>query len=166
MSAAVQDDRGWRGVAQQPERTLFDAAEEARTLAPATIEARFQAFHREHPEVYVKLVEFSVQLLDAGWDHFGISVPWERLRYETMLGASRAESPYKLNDNYRSRYARLIADQEPRLAEVFTLRQLRSASRPPSARRIAGECSACVAGHCRSCSDAGCPHECDVGAML
>lgn len=162
MSAAVHDDRGWRGVVDHdPPRTLFDAAEESRTLADDTIEGRFQAFHAAHPEVYKKLVEFSLQLVDAGWDHFGISVPWERLRYETMLGHRPDEKqPYRLNDHMRSRYARLIRDQEPRLRDVFEVRALRSASRPP------GVCGSCAAGRCSHCISAACTHACDLEAIL
>lgn len=162
MSATVNDDRGWRGVVDHdPPRTLFDAAEEARTLADDTIESRFQAFHAAHPGVYKKLREFSFELIAAGWDHFGISVVWERVRYESMLGHRPDEQqPWRLNDNFRSRYARLLIDQEPALAEVFRVRQLRSASRPP------GVCGSCAAGRCSHCISAACTHACDLEAIL
>lgn len=158
MSHAL-DDRGWRGVAALPERTLFDPPIEAELVEPATIEGRFLAFHQAHPEVYAKLRLYALELVSAGWEHFGVSVVWERLRYETMLGARAGEDSYKLNDNFRSRYARLLIDQEPRLAEVFTVRQLRSASPPPV-------CGSCAAGSCRNCHGPGCAHECDVGELL
>lgn len=160
------DDRGWRGAVDQPERTLFDAAVESELLADDTIEARFQAFRRGHPEVYAALREIAFSLLDQGWEHFGISTCWEVVRYRTMLGAGPGEDRFKLNDNYKSRYARLLADQEPRLAEVFHLRALRSASHPPSGLRVAGECGACAAGHCRSCHGISCGHECDIERLL
>lgn len=167
MSATVHDDRGWRGVVDhEPPRTLFDAAEDARTLDDETIEARFVAFHAAHPEVFAKLVEFSLELLHAGYEHFGVGLVWERLRYESMVGHRPDEgSPWRLNNSFRSRYARLIADQVPALADVFTTRALRAA-RPPRERRMAGECSACADGHCRSCSDSGCQHECDLAVLL
>lgn len=166
MSAA-HDDRGWRGVLDEPERTLFDAAQEADMLAPETIEARFVRFHREHPEVYDKLRDLALDLVHRGRTHLGIGMLWETLRYFTMLGAEPGEAePFRLNDHFRSRYVRLLIDQEPELAEVFEVRALRSASRPPSARRLAGECSACAAGHCRSCSGTDCPHPCDVRVLL
>jgi len=148
------DDRGWRGVVET-ERTLFDAATDAEMLAPETIEARFQAFHAAHPEVYTRLRIYALELVNAGWEHFGISVVWERVRYETMLGAHAGEDSFKLNDHFRSRYARLLIDQEPRLAEVFTTRQLRSASKPPV-------CGSCATGTCRHCLGHSCAHRCDV----
>lgn len=163
MTTHALDDRGWRGAVDEPARTLFDAAQEADMLAPATIEGRFQAFHAAHPQVYRKLIEFSRELVAAGWDHFGISVVWERLRYETMLGAHRDEDCYKLNDQYRSRYARLIIDQVPELADVFTIRALRSAARLPLLGTV---CGSCGNGHCRNCHTSDCGHECDLAAIL
>jgi hypothetical protein len=119
-------DRGWRGVVDHdPPRTLFDAAQEAELLAPQTIEGRFVATHREHPEIFEALREIALQLVREGWGHFGISTCWEVLRYRSMIGTS--EGRFKLDDNLKSRYARLLADQVPELAEVFELRRLRSA---------------------------------------
>jgi hypothetical protein len=121
-------DRGWRGVVDHdPPRTLFDAAAEAELLSPATLEARFQTFHAEHPEVYDKLRDLALDLVHRGWTHLGIGMLWETLRYHSMLGARPGEDSYRLNDHHRSRYVRLLVDQEPELAEVFELRRLRSA---------------------------------------
>jgi hypothetical protein len=52
---------------------------------------------------------------------------WETCRYFTILGASLDDEPFRLNNNFTSRYARLLADQEPELADVFETRRLRSA---------------------------------------
>ena len=122
-------DRGWRGVVDhEPPRTLFDAAQEAELLAPQTIEARFQSFHAEHPEVYRQLRKMALSLVHRGYTHIGIGMLWETLRYHSMLGSRPDEAEaFRLNDNFRSRYVRLLTDQEPELAEVFELRRLRSA---------------------------------------
>lgn len=125
MTAHAHDDRGWRGLVDS-ERTLFDAAEEP-PLAPETIEARFQAFHREHPEVYRQLRKMALSLVHRGYSHIGIGMLWETLRYHSMLGSTAAEDPFRLNDHMRSRYARLLMDQEAELADVFETRRLRTA---------------------------------------
>lgn len=123
----VSDDRGWRGVAPEPERTLFDVLTEHELLDPPTIEARFQRFHLEHPEVYRRLRDLAIGLRRRGWTHLGIGMLWETLRYHTMLGSTPDEDAFRLNDHFRSRYARLLMDQEPELAEAFETRTLRSA---------------------------------------
>lgn len=95
---------------------------------PETIEARFQAFHAEHPEVYAKLHKLALRLVQRGYAHLGIGMLWETLRYTTMLGYGPDEhQPYRLNDHFRSRYARMLMDDDPRLAGLFETRTLRSA---------------------------------------
>lgn len=94
---------------------------------PQTIEGRFREFHARHPEVYEGLCRLARALVARGYSHLGIGMLWETLRYQTMLGASPGEDSFRLNDHYRSRYARLMMDQEPDLAGLFELRHLRSA---------------------------------------
>lgn len=162
MTGHALDDRGWRGAVDDS-RTLFDAAQEAEMVDPTTIEGRFLAFHQAHPEVYEELRDLALALAAEGWTHFGVSTCWEVLRYRTMLGAKPEEDRFKLNDNYKSRYARLLADQVPALREVFELRALRSAARLPLLGTV---CGSCGNGHCRNCHTSDCGHECDLAAIL
>jgi hypothetical protein len=92
----------------------------------ATIQERFEAFHAANPAVYERLCDLARSLVRKGHQRVGIGVLWETLRY-TELSTRDAGSEFKLNDHYRSRYARLIADNEPDLADVFELRKLRAA---------------------------------------
>lgn len=119
------DDRGWRGVVFDAEpRTLFDAATENDLLDDDTLEAKFQAFHAEHPEVYDQLRKLALRMVRRGHRHLGVGMLWEVLRYRTLLGAGPDEDSYRLNNNHRSRYARLLIDQEPELRDVFHTREL------------------------------------------
>lgn len=87
------------------------------------IEAAFWRFHREHPEVYVELVRIARRLREQGWERFGIKTVYEVCRYRAMVGDLSRKRP-KLNNNYTAYYARLIAEQEPDLADVFQTRRL------------------------------------------
>lgn len=108
-------------VGDQP--SLFDT-----NASPETIEERFQAFHAAHPEVYAKLRSLALDLTHRGWSHLGIGMLWEALRYTTMLGYGPDEDqPYRLNDHFRSRYARMLMADVPELDGVFETRMLRSA---------------------------------------
>lgn len=87
----------------------------------------FADFHSAHPEVYDELVRLARAGRQAGWERLGIGQLFEVLRWERMLSGLPAEGErFKLNNNYRSRYARLIMSQEPDLADVFVLRALTS----------------------------------------
>jgi len=49
---------------------------------------------------------------------------WEVLRWNRFLATADPEA-WKLNNNYHSRYARLLMTNNPELAGVFELRELK-----------------------------------------
>jgi hypothetical protein len=60
----------------------------------------------------------------AGRSRMGIGMLWEVLRYQVMISTTGDE--FRLNNDFRSRYARLIMASERDLADVFEVRQLRA----------------------------------------
>ena len=90
---------------------------------PKTIQGRFDKYHDDHPEVYTELVRLARKACKAGKEQWGIGALCEVLRWETALRKPEGEA-FKLNNNYRSRYARLIMEQEPDLATFFEVRTL------------------------------------------
>lgn len=90
---------------------------------PRSIEERFMAFHANNPAVYRELVLRAREARAAG-RRVGIRMLWERMRWTFYV--ERREEDFKLNDQYTSRYARLIMEQEPDLARFFETRTLRA----------------------------------------
>lgn len=88
--------------------------------------ARFEAFHHRNPEVYDRIVELARAAVQAGHQRVGIAMLFEVLRYDSMVGHDRRED-YKLNNDYKAFYARLVMDREPDLEGVFELRASRHA---------------------------------------
>ncbi len=67
----------------------------------------------------------ALALYRRGSRHFGIGAIWESIRFDwTVRGDPDAE--FKVNNNYRSRLARKIMDDNPNLDGFFELRSLRS----------------------------------------
>ena len=91
-----------------------------------SIDAAFVAFHETNPWVYSALVRLARDMQQRGRDRIGIGMLFEVLRWQHALATVDQSSDFKLNNNYRSRYARLIMDTEPDLEGVFQLRQLTS----------------------------------------
>jgi hypothetical protein len=83
---------------------------------------RFQEFHRDHPEIYRELMQLVRQALLRGQKKIGIKMLWEVMRWNRFLRNEK----YELNNNFHSRYARLIMQKEPGLAGVFDTRELKS----------------------------------------
>jgi hypothetical protein len=89
------------------------------------LEADFHRYHEEHPEVYDKLKKLSLELLSRGIKHYGIAALVEVVRYHGTVSASRADE-YKIPNNTRPYYARLLMANCPELEGFFTTRTLRT----------------------------------------
>lgn len=90
-----------------------------------TIEGDYREFRQQNPNVYALMRTFARQMKDRGFAHGSISLITERVRWEVMLNTADPASDFKINNNYRSRFARDL-NEEPGLEGFFHLRALRS----------------------------------------
>lgn len=90
----------------------------------ATIDERFADFHKKNPHVYRNLVRLALDDLARG-SHRGVAALFEEIRY-AFEETEHNPTEYKLNNDYASRYARLIMITEPRLAGHFETRTLKA----------------------------------------
>ncbi len=88
------------------------------------IDTKFQEYHEANPHVYSGLKELALRLRKRGRQHYGIGALFEVLRYERALTTVGDE--FKLNNNYRALYARLLMEDEPELNGFFATRVRRS----------------------------------------
>lgn len=95
-------------------------------MAASRQEERFQAFHRAHPEVFAAFRRLALDLYHRGYHRWGAGAIFEILRYQSAI-SGKPDEAWKLNNNYRSRYARLLMAEHPELAGFFETRELRSA---------------------------------------
>lgn len=87
-----------------------------------TTAAKFEEFHRQNPIVYTTLVKVARDWVNQhGQRKLGIRMLWEVSRWNLIQATNNVD--YKLNDHYTAYYSRLIAAQEPDLADVFELRR-------------------------------------------
>ena len=90
---------------------------------PLTPEERFWLFHNTNKNVYIELRQLALEWVDAGHDHCSIDLLFNALRWQS--GLRTKGDPYLLNNDFRAPYARLLAKNEPRLANVFEFRRSR-----------------------------------------
>lgn len=95
-------------------------------VSQRSIDQRFRDFHAENPGVYDELVKMARQIQARGYTRIGIELIWSAYRWNRMMRSGPDEYGFKLNDHFRSRYARLIMVQEPDLANLFHIRTLRT----------------------------------------
>lgn len=101
---------------------LFDPDEPP--SPPGRIDRDFERFHADNPQVYEQLVRLCRLAERRGRDRIGIGMLWERLRWEFYM--STTGDLWKLNNNYRSRYARKLMAEFPEFEGLFETRVLRS----------------------------------------
>jgi hypothetical protein len=89
-----------------------------------SLDARFAEFHDDNPSVYEELRCMALAAVRAGRKRLGIGQLWEVLRWNRSMQTT--EDAPSLNNDYRSRYARLLMHREPTLRGVFETRSLAS----------------------------------------
>jgi hypothetical protein len=90
-----------------------------------SIDDQFASFHKNNPHVYQLLVTLARRAKSRGRNRIGIKMLYEVARWHFYLNA-KDEDGYTLNNNYTSRYARLIEEKEPDLQGMFEFRKLRT----------------------------------------
>ena len=89
---------------------------------PLTSYEKWWDFHQNNLHVYIALRQLALGLVDRGHTKIGIGQLFEVLRWQHAM-RTRDDSGFKLNNDYRAFYSRMLAKNEPRLANVFEMRK-------------------------------------------
>lgn len=92
----------------------------------ASIEERFAQFHEQNPHVLVALETLAADYLAAGRERIGIGMLFEVLRYQS--GIRTVGDQFRLNNDYRALYVRLVVERHPEWADAFETRARRAAA--------------------------------------
>lgn len=92
-----------------------------------SIQERFEAWIERHPDVYEEFKRISRALLVRKKRRYGSKAIVEVLRFERIMSGRDEQEPFKLNNNYTSRLARKLMDEDPRFVGFFETRELRTA---------------------------------------
>lgn len=87
------------------------------------LENAFRDFHNENPHVYKELVDLACQLKARGRERYSLYALFEVLRWHKALETT--DDDFKLNNNHRPYYARMIMETVPELEDFFQLRVLK-----------------------------------------
>lgn len=90
-----------------------------------TLDEQFMRFHRANPWVFTKLRDMALELKKKGHSKIGIKMLFEVLRWQYYRQTTDTAS-FKLNNNYTSRYARLLMQEVPELKGGFETRTLQT----------------------------------------
>lgn len=121
--------QGFTHVPDRKQQVSFTPIAVCPPKHPRTIDERFFKFHTENPHVYEKLVELCYRVRKAGFKRYSLRTLWETLRWHYDIEIKQETEggrEHKLNDQFTSRYARLLMNQNEAFADLFELRSLKS----------------------------------------
>jgi hypothetical protein len=87
-----------------------------------SIQQRFEQFHQAHPSVFELFTAFATQKLLEGHTRYSADAILHRVRWE--MEGQWQESGFKINNDFSSRYARLLSRTDERFADFFEFRRL------------------------------------------
>ncbi|KQP81558.1 hypothetical protein [Aeromicrobium sp. Leaf291] len=119
MSASIAHHTTGQMILDVPELKQPDV------VTGSTIQERFEAFHDLNPWVLETLERLTSEYLEGGQRRIGIGMLFEVLRWQ--YGRVTRGDEFRLNNNYRSRYVRLLLAEHPEWEAVFHTRSLQSA---------------------------------------
>jgi hypothetical protein len=99
--------------------TLFDVDNMPHLATPRE---KFEAFHQANPKVYEELEALAGEMVTRGRKRIGIGMLFEVLRWNYYLATTDPDSDFKLNNNNRAFYARLLMDNHPDWQGLFETR--------------------------------------------
>jgi hypothetical protein len=91
---------------------------------PSVADEKFWNFHEKNPQVFHELAEMALDAHAKGKKKIGIGMLFEVLRWNRFINTTDAD--FKLNNNYRSRYSRILVQVYPELDGLFETRRIRS----------------------------------------
>ncbi|GAA2084390.1 hypothetical protein GCM10009759_03380 [Kitasatospora saccharophila] len=95
------------------------------TPRPPTIQERFEQFHDLNPWVLTDLERLAADCVEARFSKISIGMLFELVRY-SYGRATLGGDDFRLNNDFRSRYARLLIERHPEWALRIEVRALRS----------------------------------------
>ncbi|MFC8449507.1 hypothetical protein [Kitasatospora sp. NPDC057223] len=97
----------------------------AGTARQQTIQERFEQFHALNGWVFAELERLTAECIEAKFAKVSLGMLFELIRYSYGRATLSADD-FALNNDYRSRYARLLIEQHPEWATYFEVRALRT----------------------------------------
>ena len=85
-----------------------------------SIGVRFEAFHKEHPDVLEHMMRLCRARTDRGETRIAVKALWEELRSSLAITHG---GKFKLDNSYTALYARKLIELEPALQGVIETRK-------------------------------------------
>jgi hypothetical protein len=95
------------------------------TLSDEGTDQKFKEYHSKNPDVYKQFVRITREAHNKGKETLSIWLVANVVRWYVYMNTTDPNSEFKISNDYLSRYARLIMDQELDLQGIFKTKRLK-----------------------------------------
>ncbi|MFF8769051.1 hypothetical protein [Kitasatospora sp. NPDC015120] len=106
-------------------RVVLPSPQEPRCGTIQTIQERFEQFHDLNPWVLTELERLTAECIEARFSKISLGMLFELVRYSYGRATLSADD-FRLNNDFRSRYARLLIERHPEWGSHIEVRALRT----------------------------------------
>ena len=94
---------------------------------------KFEKYHKENPEVFIGFTRLAIKMKQTGRSKYSHVSIIEALRWTSDLKGGK---PFKINNDYKALYARLMIHHWPHFKDFFSLRKMKPEDRRDSQEEI------------------------------
>jgi len=94
------------------------------SLFTSKLDLAFAQYHAHNPQIYQLFKQFAFKVKNAGFKKYSARTIFHRIRWHIEVDTKG--DPFKINNNFSSRYARMLIDEFPEFEGFFELRRLKS----------------------------------------
>lgn len=81
----------------------------------------FDTYHRNNPQVWILFKKFTLQVIGAGYKHYGAAAIFQRIRWH--INVETKADPFKVNNNFVPYYSRMFMVAYPEYNGFFRRRE-------------------------------------------
>ena len=83
-------------------------------------DTKFPQYHLDNPHIYEAFKKYAFEAINCGRKHFSSEAIINRIRWDSMI---KGTGEYKINNNYKSFYSRMFANEFPQYCDFFFMRK-------------------------------------------
>jgi hypothetical protein len=92
-----------------------------------TLDEKFFEYHHKNPHIYYLFEKFAREIKRSGQARYSMRTIMHRVRWHIDVDTI-GENQFKMNNDYSSRFARLLVRLNPEFAGFFRMRKLKTFS--------------------------------------
>lgn len=92
---------------------------------PKSVILKFRDYHNSHPKVYKLFKQYANQMKESGREHYSAEIIINQIRWHHDIKSNGADV-FKISNDFKPLYARLLVYKFPEFKDFFQFRQVRS----------------------------------------